>query len=122
MIWRVFNKKRDETVEILSVDGIERLIIVRKMPTSQRALIDALCAYWREHERGDSGWQRLVYRAISASDDDALADVLEEIYEDMGSGSYQMKEFYWTIRSMDGEKVQLLRKRIRKEVGMERLR
>ena len=51
MIWKVFTKKRDERpVEILSVDGIERLIIVRRMPNSQKALIDALCKYWRDNE------------------------------------------------------------------------
>lgn len=50
MIWRVFNKKRDATVEIIAVDREERTIMVRRMPTSQKALIDALCDFWRDHE------------------------------------------------------------------------
>lgn len=50
MIWRVFNKKRDESVEVLIVDRGSRIVYVRKMPHSQKALIDALCEYWKEHE------------------------------------------------------------------------
>lgn len=50
MIWRVFNKKRDATVEIIAVDREERTIMVRRMPTSQKALINALCDFWRDHE------------------------------------------------------------------------
>jgi len=33
-----------------------------------------------------------------------------------------MREFYWTIRSMEGEKILALRKTIRAEVGMDRLK
>lgn len=50
MIWRIFKKKRDATVEIIAVDRRERTILVRHIPTSQRALIDALCEHWKHHE------------------------------------------------------------------------
>ena len=51
MIWRVFTTKRDERpVEIVAVDRDERTIMVRRMPNSQKKLIEALCDHWREHE------------------------------------------------------------------------
>lgn len=50
MIWRVFKTKRDATVEIIAVDRRERTVMVRYMPTSQKALIEALCEFWKEHE------------------------------------------------------------------------
>jgi hypothetical protein len=51
--------------------------------------------------------------------------VLEEIYKKLSAtrnGSYYMKSFYWTIRSMHGAEVLKLRKQIRDEVGMDNLR
>jgi hypothetical protein len=50
--------------------------------------------------------------------------VLEEIYRTYqpDEDAYRIREFYWTIRSMTGPSVLQLRKRIRDEVGMERLR
>jgi len=51
MIWRVFTKKRDDTpVEVLGVNREMRTIMVRRMPNSQKALIDAVCMYWRDNE------------------------------------------------------------------------
>lgn len=50
-MWKVFTTKRDERpVEIVGVDRETRTIIVRRMPHSQKALIDAICDYWRDHE------------------------------------------------------------------------
>ena len=50
-MWRIFKKKRgDTTVEIIAVDRGERTVYVRKMPTSQKALIVALCEFWRDNE------------------------------------------------------------------------
>lgn len=51
MIWRVFNRKRDETpVEVITVSRKMRTVLVRRMPNSQKALIEAICDYWRENE------------------------------------------------------------------------
>lgn len=50
MIWRVFIKKRDDTVDVIAVDRTERTIMVRRMPNSQKALIEALCEFWRDNE------------------------------------------------------------------------
>ena len=35
---------------------------------------------------------------------------------------YEVREVYWTIRSMTGEPALALRKTVRQEVGMEKLR
>ena len=50
MIWRVFIKKRDAPVDVIAVDRTERTIMVRRMPNSQKALIEALCEFWRDNE------------------------------------------------------------------------
>jgi hypothetical protein len=78
--------------------------------------------YWRGQELGDYYWQRRVYSAVAALGDDARTPLLEEIYQQMrASGAYYMRDFYWTIRVMDGPNVLKLRKRIRQEVGMANL-
>lgn len=84
--------------------------------------IDVLIDHWRQNARNDEAWRRQVYRAITALNDDKLTPVLEEIYADLGTEDWQIREFYWTIRSMEGEKILELRKKIRAEVGMERLK
>ena len=79
-----------------------------------------LIQYWREHQATDKAWQRLVYRAIAALNDDEQTPVLEDIYH--SHERYEMRELYWTIRGMTGPKALELRKQMRKEVGMENLR
>jgi len=37
-------------------------------------------------------------------------------------GSYDVRNFYWSIRAMHGPEILKLRKRIRDEVGMEMLK
>jgi hypothetical protein len=78
-------------------------------------------AYWRAH--GDEGgmWERLMWRAITVQNDDSLTPILEEIYGKLGAQNYFVREFYWTIRGIKGPQILKLRKRIRDEVGMERL-
>jgi len=80
-----------------------------------------LLRYWREHkkERGDDT-DRYLYRAIAALDDSAHVPVLQQIYHRLGE--YEVSEFYWTIRIMSGPEILKLRKQIRDEVGMDRLR
>jgi hypothetical protein len=53
-----------------------------------------------------------------------LAPLLEEIYHTYqpNEDNYQIREFYWTIRSMTGPRAMQLRKLIRDEVGMDHLR
>jgi len=78
--------------------------------------------HWRGQALDDYYWQRRVYGAVAALGDDARTPLLEEIYQQMrASGSYYMRDFYWTIRVMDGPNVLKLRKRIRQEVGMANL-
>jgi HEAT repeat protein len=87
-----------------------------------------LVRFWRENVRDDDGWARLVYRAASALGDDARVPLLEEIYRDMvpadgeAENTGRVKEFYWTIRVLDGTNALRLRKKIRAEVGMAALR
>ena len=81
-----------------------------------------LLPYWRDQARQDKSWTRLVYRAISVLNDDALVPVLEEIFRGMDPDDDATREFYWTIRIMGGEAAIQLRKQIRQRVGMDRLR
>ena len=59
----------------------------------------------------------LVYRAIAALDDDAQTPVLEEIFKTYESQTWEMRKFYWTIRSMHGKQILALRKTIRDKMG-----
>ncbi|HOQ88412.1 MAG TPA: hypothetical protein PLQ89_22135, partial [Phycisphaerae bacterium] len=84
--------------------------------------LDTLIRYWREQARDDHAVRRMVYRAITALNDDSRTAVLEEVYRTYAKDDYWLRDFYWTIRSMSGPNVLALRKQIRDEVGMESLR
>jgi len=90
--------------------------------TGDRAGIDPLVAYWRSERTGDDRSRRLLYRAVTVVNAEDLAPLAEEIYKTFEKDSHSVGEFYWTIRGMTGERLLLLRKKIRDEVGMERLR
>lgn len=84
-----------------------------------------LIAYWQDGRKSNSGWTKLVYRAIAYLDDATQVPLLEEIYEkhiDKHSYDSDVGDFYWTIRIMTGPRVLALRKKIRNEVGMDQLR
>ncbi|HXE51798.1 MAG TPA: HEAT repeat domain-containing protein, partial [Tepidisphaeraceae bacterium] len=88
----------------------------------QRQGLDDVIRWWQRH-RDDEVWRRLAYRAISVNGDDNLTPMLEEIYATYDKQNpYEIRDFYWTIRVMKGDKILKLRKRIRDEVGMEQLR
>jgi hypothetical protein len=85
----------------------------------------SLINYWEKNGRQESRWTRLVYRAIAYSDESSYAPLLKSIYEkhiDKEGYSRDVQELYWTIRIMSGREIVILRKQIRDEVGMERLR
>ena len=85
--------------------------------------MDKLLAYYEKKSTDHDFVCRMVYRAITALDDDSRVPILKDIYKSLSkSGSYELREFYWTIRNMTGEKCLELRKVIRDEVGMEALR
>ncbi len=116
-------KERDVRPLLSSTDGATRahagyLLALLKQADGLGPLVD----YWRQNARNDWAWRRQVYRAITALNDDKLTGMLEEIYKDVSQEQWQVKEFYWTIRSMEGEEVLELRKKIRTEVGMDRLK
>ncbi|MEX0714926.1 MAG: HEAT repeat domain-containing protein [Pirellulales bacterium] len=83
--------------------------------------LDKLVAVWRENRNQAHLWNPLVYQAVAALDDAGRVPLLEEIYESM-RGSYDVRNFYWSIRAMHGAEILKLRKRIRDEVGMEMLK
>jgi HEAT repeat protein len=78
--------------------------------------------YWREHGRSDDEWRKLVARAVAALGDDALTPLLEDVYAAYEKEDYAVREFYWAIRPMKGPNVMALRKKMRDELGMDRLR
>jgi HEAT repeat protein len=88
----------------------------------EAAGVQILAAAWREGQ-GTSVRNYLV-EAIATLDDDSLTSLLEEVYNSMDREEdvYSIREFYQSIHAMKGPKVLALRKRIREEVGMDRLR
>ena len=88
-----------------------------------RGGMDPLLRYWRAQTDGDRAWMRFVYRAITAANDDALVPTLEDIYRELHKdGTWEVRQLYWTIRSMTGPNILKLRKQIRDDVGMDALR
>jgi hypothetical protein len=83
--------------------------------------IDPLLKAARTHGFDSDDWTKMVYRAITRLDDDSQTPILEEIYKAIGKNTWQIHEFYWTIRAMHGPNILKLRKKIRDEVGMAQL-
>lgn len=90
----------------------------------ERSGLDPLLKHYRGEHNDRSAVRRLVYRALAVINDDAYLPLLTEMYREMRAERYSsdMREFYWTIRSMESEKVAAFRKVIRTEVGMDSLR
>lgn len=89
----------------------------------ERDGLDHLLKYYRQSATSTDDWVCLLSSAIAAIDDDSQVPLLEEIYnrfEPEENG--QVRQFYWTIRSMTGPQALRLRKRIRDEVGFENLK
>jgi hypothetical protein len=81
-----------------------------------------LVRHWREGGGKDYSLTRLVYRAITALGGDANVPLLEEIFRNLSAdGPSNVRDFYWTIRILDGPNALRLRKQIRQTVGMENL-
>ncbi|MEX2216060.1 MAG: hypothetical protein WD768_18250, partial [Phycisphaeraceae bacterium] len=83
--------------------------------------LDVLIAHWRGKPDDDT-LRNLVIRAVAAVNADDKVPVLEAIYGTIKDESYSVRELYWTIRPMTGEKALLLRKKVRDEFGMQNLR
>ena len=83
---------------------------------------EPLATYWRENGKTDDATRKLVYRAAAALNDDKLTAVLAEVYASYEKQTYYVREFYWTIRGIQGPQILELRKRIRQEIGMDGLR
>ncbi len=83
-------------------------------PDGLKILIDR----WRNDRTGP--YRVPVYRAIAVLDKESEVPILAEIYS--GLESHEMRQFYWTLRTMHGPEILKLRKRIREEVGMDNLR
>lgn len=116
-------KAEDVRPLLQSSDGATRahagyLLAMLKQPEGLEPLVE----YWRQTAREDWMWRRQVYRAIVVLNDDKHTPILGQIYKDLANETAMMREFYWTIRSMDGERVLALRKQIRTDVGMDALR
>ena len=72
------------------------------------------------HESSEGpGLEPLVYRAIAALNDPHSVPVLAEIFKHREE--IDVRDFYWTIRTMKGPEILALRKQIRDEVGMDHL-
>ena len=68
-----------------------------------------------KHRYGSDRLQRLVYRAIAYLNAEDKIDVLRDIFKNLET--YNLSEFYWTIRIMNGDKILKLRKEVREKAG-----
>jgi HEAT repeat protein len=106
---------RDPDPEMAAHAGY--LLVLLDEPTG----LGPLLRYWRS--KHTESCRRLLYRAIAVLNDDAKVSLLEEIYRSFRREyPYEVRDFYWTIRSMEGPNALRLRKQIRKEIGMDNLR
>jgi HEAT repeat protein len=81
--------------------------------------LERLVGVWRGKSKTGE-WHQPLYRAIATLDDDSRTPLLAEIYKTLRD--WDRREFYWTIRSMNGPQVLKLRKQIRDDVGMDNLK
>ncbi len=89
----------------------------------EEAYLPALIAAW-EGNPGDVKIRHLLYRALARRNDPQYFPIVEEIYHQIQNQKYaesSIKEFYWTIRTMTGPEVLILRKEIRKTHGADAL-
>ena len=64
----------------------------------------------------------LLLQAIADRNDDSMVDLIEKVYEVMGSDSeYYARTLYWQIRIMTGPNALRLRSKIRADHGMKQL-
>jgi len=80
--------------------------------------------HWRQSPESTTAVTQLVYRAAAVTDDPTGQPVLESLFAKWQADeeSLDIRDFYWTIRSMTSPDALRLRKQIREEVGMDRLR
>ncbi len=83
--------------------------------------LDILIARWQK-QRTSEELRELVYEAISFLNSEDHVHILEDIYATFAADRWRVSQFYWTIRSMTGDQVLRLRKKIRDDVGMDQLR
>lgn len=84
------------------------LLTVMGEPT----FITPLVKHWRTAPQSDE-LDRLMFRAVAVVDDSSYLPILKDIYS--RRSSYEIPEFYWTIRIMSGAEILTFRKQIRKE-------
>ena len=85
--------------------------------------MELLLDHWRA-EPGDHAAQKMLYQAITATNDPQYVPLLEDVYFQMTKAEWvpNMSDFYWTIRTMTGPEIIALRKKIRDEQGADKLR
>jgi len=88
----------------------------------QPAALPPLLALGDEPFGKTETWRQLAYRAIAAADSAEHNDLLTQFYEHYRAQNADLRDFYWTIRTMSAPDILQLRGRIRKEVGMDNLR
>ncbi len=124
-----------EAPEGISLPQLDRFLdhselAVRAQAGYLRALLgdfqslDDVIAAWEAAPHNELA-RRLAYGAISRVNDPATVPVLEQIYTQLKNDPYaqnEVKQLYWTIRTMTGPEILGLRKQIRTDYGADALR
>ncbi len=126
---KVFDPPKGMTESMLDLEGIEldeesnAYVTYFRSLFNEKADLKALIDYHNLHPENEQ-LNRLVYRAIAATNNDNLIHVVEKIYQyntDQYDNDSDHADLYWTIRPMDGENALRLRKRIRDAEGISNL-
>ena len=121
---KLFNPPKGMTEAMLDFKDVQLDAEGKAYASYFRALFDEkadlkdLIDYYKQHPE-NTQTNKLVYRAVAATNNDDLVSVVEKIFDfnlDDDDKS-EHADLYWTIRPMDGDNALKLRKRIRVKVG-----
>ena len=121
---KLFNPPKGMTEAMLDFKDVQLDAEGKAYASYFRALFDEkadlkdLIDYYKQHPE-NTQTNKLVYRAVAATNNDDLVGVVEKIFDfnlDDDDES-EHADLYWTIRPMDGDNALKLRKRIRVKVG-----
>jgi HEAT repeat protein/thiol-disulfide isomerase/thioredoxin len=103
--------------------GDEALVTYFRVLLDASTDIQPLVRLWEKAPDNDQV-RRLLVRAIAYLDDPALTPILDRVFAEMMKDSSEwsresaIKDFYWTIRIMNGPEIAVFRKRVRDESGI----
>ena len=120
---KLFNPPKEMTKAMLDFKDVQLDAEGKAYACYFRSLFDKkadlkdLVDYYKQYPE-NSQTNKLVYRAVAATNRDDLVGMVEKIFDvNLDDDESEYADLYWTIHPMDGENALKLRKRIRTKVG-----